>query len=208
VNFFYFFPPSDRNYIFAFLIMISGAQQNYHAPPQSSASVQHPRQPMHQNASSHQNQQQPPPAPFTGFKLGGTGNAPPTNQARRGGGPKRWTVAQLRAGDAIIPLQSGTNQFASQRGMTGFGSPRNTTTPVYGGIDMQNAQMDKPLDMAIPLQYGTNQFASQRGMTGFGQPRDVTGKHLHRLSDEDEPMGNGEQDEYQMGNGHQQQWQH
>jgi hypothetical protein len=200
VTFFLFFSgPGDRN-IFV-IIMISGAQQNYHAPPQSSANFpqQHQRQPMHQNASSHQ----PPPPPFTGFKLGGTGSAPPTNQARRGGGPKRWTVAQLRAGDAIIPLQSGTNQFASQRGMTGFGSPRNTTTPVYGGTDIHNPQLDKPADQAIPLQYGTNQFASQRGMTGFGQPRDVTGKHLHRLYDDEEtpPIV----DEYQSGNA--QQWQ-
>jgi len=182
--------------------MISGAQQNYHAPPQSSQ--QHQRQPMHQNASSHQ-QQQPPPAPFTGFKLGGTGSTPPSNQPRRTGGPKRWTVAQLRAGDAIIPLQSGTNQFASQRGMTGFGSPRNTTTPVYGGIEIHNQQLDKPADMAIPLQYGTNQFASQRGMTGFGQPRDVTGKHLHRLYDDEEMPPNGNPDEYQSGIA--QQWQ-
>lgn len=151
---------------------------------------------MNHNPSSHhqqhQQQQQPGPGqPFTGFKLGGTAPAPAPNQGntRRvggGGGPaKRWTVAQLRASDAIIPLQSGTNQFASQRGMTGFGSPRNTTTAVYGSIDIHNPNFEKPADTVIPLQYGTNQFATQRGMTGFGQPRDVTGKHLHRLVDDD-----------------------
>jgi len=89
-------------------------------------------------------------------------------------------MAQLRASDAIIPLQSGTNQFASQRGMTGFGTARNTTTPVYGGLAIPNDN-----DPVIPLQYGTNQYASQRGMTGFGQPRDVTGKHLHHLYEDD-----------------------
>ncbi len=28
--------------------------------------------------------------------------------------------------EGIVPLQSGTNRLASQRGMTGFGTPRNT----------------------------------------------------------------------------------
>lgn len=32
---------------------------------------------------------------------------------------RKWTLDQLRQTDGIIPLQSGTNQFASQRGMTG-----------------------------------------------------------------------------------------
>ncbi|CAI4222192.1 unnamed protein product [Auanema sp. JU1783] len=36
----------------------------------------------------------------------------------------KWTLRQLRQSDAIVPLQSGTNQFDSQRGMTGFGMPR------------------------------------------------------------------------------------
>ena len=37
----------------------------------------------------------------------------PENQRRSKNG--KWTLAQLRATDAIIPLQSGTNQFDSQR---------------------------------------------------------------------------------------------
>jgi hypothetical protein len=100
-------------------------------------------------------------------------------------------MQQLRASDAIIPLQSGTNQFASQRGMTGFGQPRNTTTPVYGGMEIPEVEAPRPSDAVIPLQYGTNQFATQRGMTGFGVPRDVTGKHLHRLYDDDLPPDGG-----------------
>jgi len=158
-----------------------GAQKGYYPPPQSSGGFNGQPQ---QNASR-------PQAPFTGFKLGGS--APPPQQQRRTGGPKRWTMEQLRASDAIIPLQSGTNQFASQRGMTGFGSPRNTTTPVYGGLDIPPDADARPSEAVVPLQYGTNQFASQRGMTGFGQPRDVTGKHLHRLSDEDEDLFAGVQ---------------
>jgi len=136
-----------------------------------------------QQQSYQQQQQQPQPqGGFAGFKLGGAAPPPPgPGQQQRRPGAKKWTVAQLRASDAIIPLQSGTNQFASQRGMTGFGQPRNTTTPVFGGMEIPRDQEDP----VIPLQYGTNQFASQRGMTGFGQPRDVTGKHLHSLVDED-----------------------
>jgi len=159
--------------------MVSGAQKGYYPPPQSSGGFSGQQQQNQQNASSR------PQAPFTGFKLGG---ATPPQQQRRvpAGGPKRWTMEQLRASDAIIPLQSGTNQFASQRGMTGFGSPRNTTTPVYGGLDIpQELDAARPSEAVVPLQYGTNQFASQRGMTGFGAPRDVTGKHLHRLYDDD-----------------------
>lgn len=159
--------------------MVSGApQKGYYPPQQSSVGFSNFNQ-QQQNASR-------PPAPFTGFKLGGS--APPPQQQRRTGGPKRWTMEQLRASDAIIPLQSGTNQFASQRGMTGFGTGRNTTTPVYGGLDIAPEPEARQPDPVIPLQYGTNQYASQRGMTGFGQPRDVTGKHLHRLYDDDVPV--------------------
>ncbi|KAK0423913.1 hypothetical protein QR680_008402 [Steinernema hermaphroditum] len=36
----------------------------------------------------------------------------------------KFTLGQLRQTDGIVPLQSGTNQFDSQKGMTGFGMPR------------------------------------------------------------------------------------
>lgn len=114
---------------------------------------------------------------------------------------RKWTMDQLRQTDGIIPLQSGTNQFASQRGMTGFGTPRNTKTKVEADPTLRpNLDELPPLDNdqrigrfsvgqlrasdgIIPSQYGTNQFASQRGMTSFGSPRDVGGKHLHRFWD-------------------------
>jgi len=146
------------------------------------------RQAPYQQTPQQQQQQQQPQQQFTGFKLAGAGNPAPEAQTRSVAAPgrKRWTVAQLRASDAIIPLQSGTNQFASQAGMTGFGRPRNNTTPVFGNIlDTINPDPNAVPDTVIPLQYGTNQYASQRGMTGFGQPRDVTGKHLHRLHEDD-----------------------
>ena len=34
-----------------------------------------------------------------------------------------------RASDGVVPLQSGTNRLASQRGMTGFGTPRTVMLP-------------------------------------------------------------------------------
>uniref|UniRef100_H2ZDY2 Transgelin n=1 Tax=Ciona savignyi TaxID=51511 RepID=H2ZDY2_CIOSA len=37
---------------------------------------------------------------------------------------KEWSDSQLRAGDSIIGLQAGTNKFASQSGMTAYGSSR------------------------------------------------------------------------------------
>lgn len=40
------------------------------------------------------------------------------------GSGKRWSLQQLRAGEAIVPIQSGTNKFSSQKGSTGFGTPR------------------------------------------------------------------------------------
>jgi len=56
------------------------------------------------------------------FKVAGVGGGPYTDV--RAAHRSRFNVAQLRQSDGIIPLQYGTNRFASQKGMTGFGSPR------------------------------------------------------------------------------------
>jgi len=37
---------------------------------------------------------------------------------------KQWTLDKLRETDGVVPPQYGSNQFASQRGMTGFGTAR------------------------------------------------------------------------------------
>jgi hypothetical protein len=93
------------------------------------------------------------------------------------GQPKRvgrWTLAQLRQTDGIIPSQAGWNKGDSQKLMTNFGSPRNTNTRVKS----ENLK-DIPEDVAqrthgeVRLQSGTNKYASQRGMTNFGSGRDV-----------------------------------
>jgi len=37
---------------------------------------------------------------------------------------KQWTLDKLRETDGIVPPQYGSNQFASQKGMTAMGAPR------------------------------------------------------------------------------------
>ncbi|CAG9532979.1 unnamed protein product [Cercopithifilaria johnstoni] len=95
----------------------------------------------------------------------------------------KFTLGQLRQTDGLVPLQSGTNQFDSQKGKTGFGMPRNTALNVQFADSGKKWSIEqlRATDSIIRLQSGTNKCDSQRGMTGFGTPRDVRGKHLKRL---------------------------
>ncbi|CAJ0593548.1 unnamed protein product [Cylicocyclus nassatus] len=108
---------------------------------------------------------------------------PSTDQNERRTRDGKWTLRQLRQTDAIVPLQSGTNQFDSQRGKTGFGMPRNAVTGVEFADDGKRWTIEqmRSSDATVRLQSGSNQFESQKGMTGFGTPRDVKGKHLKRI---------------------------
>jgi hypothetical protein len=63
---------------------------------------------------------QPPHVPE--FKVAGVGGGP--WQEYRSPHQSRFSIGQLRQSDGIIPLQYGTNRFASQKNMTGFGTPR------------------------------------------------------------------------------------
>ncbi|XP_072346836.1 calponin-1-like isoform X1 [Scyliorhinus torazame] len=70
----------------------------------------------------------------------------------------------LKAGQNIIGLQMGTNKFASQQGMTAYGTRRHLYDPKTG--------VEKPLDQTtISLQMGTNKWATQAGMTAPGTRR-------------------------------------
>ncbi|NXR91721.1 CNN1 protein, partial [Hypocryptadius cinnamomeus] len=69
---------------------------------------------------------------------------------------RRFQPEKLREGRNIIGLQMGTNKFASQQGMTAYGTRRHLYDPKLG--------TDQPLDQAtISLQMGTNKGASQVG---------------------------------------------
>ncbi|VDD93981.1 unnamed protein product [Enterobius vermicularis] len=118
----------------------------------------------------------------------------PENERRTRNG--KFTLRQLRQTDGIVPLQSGTNQFDSQKGKTGFGMPRNTATAVNFADRGKKWTIEdlRASDSIVRLQSGTNRFESQasfhlfaslyqqsKGMTGFGTPRDVKGKHLKRI---------------------------
>ncbi|TKR96761.1 hypothetical protein L596_010736 [Steinernema carpocapsae] len=86
----------------------------------------------------------------------------------------KFTLGQLRQTDGIVPLQSGTNQYDSQKGKTGFGMPRNTSTNVQFSDHGKRWTIEdlKASDSIVRLQSGTNKYESQKGMTGFGMPRD------------------------------------
>jgi hypothetical protein len=91
------------------------------------------------------------------------------------GKPSRLDKAKLMRSEGIIPIQAGSNKYASQKGMTGFGVPRD----VIDKVKSENLQeiTDEAKIVALKqstwLQSGTNKFASQKGQTGFGAPRDV-----------------------------------
>lgn len=109
--------------------------------------------------------------------------APATADNERRTRNGKFTLRQLRQTDGLVPLQSGTNQFDSQKGKTGFGMPRNTATPVEFADSGKKWTIEelRATDSIVRLQSGTNQYESQKGMTGFGTPRDVKGKHLKRI---------------------------
>jgi hypothetical protein len=64
--------------------------------------------------------------------------------------------------------QMGSNQYDSQKGMTGFGQPRWEVLQVLG-LNRQ-VQIGQGI---IPGQMGSNQYASQKGFVAFGTGRDV-----------------------------------
>uniref|UniRef100_F6Y516 Calponin-homology (CH) domain-containing protein n=1 Tax=Ciona intestinalis TaxID=7719 RepID=F6Y516_CIOIN len=74
---------------------------------------------------------------------------------------------KMREGRNIIGLQMGTNQGASQSGMSAYGLGRQMTQK-KAGICKPNPTYTGSMQM------GTNQVASQRGMTAYGLGRQLT----------------------------------
>ncbi|KAJ8363412.1 hypothetical protein SKAU_G00122430 [Synaphobranchus kaupii] len=84
---------------------------------------------------------------------------------------RHFNAEKLKEGRNIIGLQMGTNKFASQKGMTSYGTHRHLYDPKTG--------MEKPVDQStISLQMGTNKGASQAGMTAPGTKRQIFDKKM------------------------------
>jgi len=96
------------------------------------------------------------------------------------GKPSKFDKNKLMASDGIVPLQSGSNKWASQAHMTGFGMPRDTARDQKTHApNLKEITDEKKLGNLRTSQWaqtGTNEFASQKGMTGYGMPRDVLSK--------------------------------
>ncbi|CAD5223848.1 unnamed protein product [Bursaphelenchus okinawaensis] len=92
-----------------------------------------------------------------------------------GGKPSKFDKAKLMKSEGIIPIQAGSNKYASQKGMTGFGVPRDVIDKVKSENlkEITDEAKIASLKSSTWLQSGTNKFASQKGQTGFGCPRDV-----------------------------------
>ncbi|KAL7852453.1 hypothetical protein SRHO_G00182380 [Serrasalmus rhombeus] len=84
---------------------------------------------------------------------------------------RMFTPEKLKEGDSIICQQMGSNKYASQKGMTSYGTRRHIYDPKIG--------MEKPVDRnSIHLQMGTNKCASMSGMPALGTVRQVTEKNM------------------------------
>ncbi|XP_026997382.1 calponin-1 [Tachysurus fulvidraco] len=84
---------------------------------------------------------------------------------------RRFAPEKMKEGRNVIGLQMGTNKFASQKGMTSYGTRRHLYDPKAG--------MENPLDQStISLQMGTNKGANQSGMTAPGTKRQIFDKKL------------------------------
>ncbi|KAG1956088.1 calponin 1, basic, smooth muscle, a [Pimephales promelas] len=85
---------------------------------------------------------------------------------------RKFNPDKMKGGESIISQQMGSNQFASQKGMTSYGTRRHLYDPNIG--------MEKPADRStINLQMGTNKCASMAGMFALGTARQVTEKNVN-----------------------------
>lgn len=87
-----------------------------------------------------------------------------------GGKPSKFDKAKLMKSEGIIPIQAGSNKYASQKGMTGFGVPRDVIDKVKSENlkEITDEAKIAALKSSTWLQSGTNKFASQKGQTGKG----------------------------------------
>lgn len=102
-------------------------------------------------------------------------HAKPFDVMYSAGKPSKHPKEKLMMSEGIIRVQSGSNKYDSQKGMTGMGTPRDV-------LDHSKCTNLKPIEDEAKVakmketcsqQMGTNKYASQKGMTGIGTPRDV-----------------------------------
>jgi hypothetical protein len=86
------------------------------------------------------------------------------------GKPSKHDKNKLMRSEGIIPIQAGSNKHASQKGMTGFGVPRDVIDKIKSEnlATLADEEKIKLLKQSTWLQSGTNKFASQKGQTGRG----------------------------------------
>jgi len=117
------------------------------------------------------------PGPGEAGRMYGSKTADRKQANYAGGKPSKFDKAKLMKSEGIVPIQAGSNKFASQRGMTGMGMPRDVVREARVRAENLAELTDEAkiasLKGSIWLQSGTNKFASQKGMTGIGTPRDV-----------------------------------
>jgi len=99
-------------------------------------------------------------------------------QCFSGGKPSKHSKETLMRSEGIVRIQAGTNLYDSQKGMTGFGAPRDVIDKIKSTnlAEITDEEKIGLLKTSTRLQSGTNKFASQKGQTGFGSPRDVNYK--------------------------------
>jgi len=78
---------------------------------------------------------------------------------------REFSYEQLKAGHGTIRLESGSNKFATQKGMR-IGSVRHIS-------DIPVDHFDQRSNAEVNLQHGTNRFESQKGMTSMGAVRHI-----------------------------------
>jgi len=127
-----------------------GGRQPYYSP----APPQGGQQGYGQQQGQGQPGYQPPHVPE--FKIAGVGGGA-WHPADGGQHRSRFSIGQLRQSDGIIPLQYGTNRFASQKLMTGFGTPRDVN-----GKHLHRIWDDFYTDEAEPIEGQQQQYYAQQ----------------------------------------------
>lgn len=94
--------------------------------------------------------------------------AKPQDPSYSPGKPSKLPKEKLMASEGIIRIQSGSNKYASQRGITGFGRPRDVIDKVVANNlkALEDPAKICKLKETLRLQMGSNKFASQKGQTG------------------------------------------